>query len=257
MQHHPPEHHQHPHDASPGYKRITEAKFWSSFHFAFAGIVYAARTQSSMRIHFIIAAVVLAATVALRLDRPYVIAIVLVVAFVLALELVNTAVESVVDLLTIAHHPLAKTAKDAAAGAVLVASTAAVIVGYLAFYEGIFGNANRVYTALAQIPANTVFVILAIVIIGTIFAKTLGRRGSALQGGAVSGHAAVAFSIATILSLYYQKPLVALLSYGLALLVAQSRVEAQIHDALEVTWGAVLGTLVTLAVYLLIRPHVL
>ena len=78
-----------------------------------------------------------------------------------------------------------------------------------------------------------------------------------MQGGAVSGHAALAFAVATILALYYQKPLVALLSYGLAALVAQSRVEAQIHTAIEVTWGAALGTLVTLAVYLLIRPHVL
>ena len=251
--------HDHPHETGhgPGYKRITESKFWSSFHYAFSGIMYAAKTQPNMRIHLVIAAIVLGATVALKLDRFYVIAIVILIAFVLALELVNTAVEAVVDLLTVAHHPLAKTAKDASAGAVLVGTVAAVVVGYLTFYEGIFAGGNRVYTALAQVPANTVFVILAIVVIGTIFAKALAGRGSALQGGAISGHAALAFAGATILSLYYQRPLVALLAYGLALLVAQSRVEAQIHSALEVSWGAALGVLVTLAVYLAIRPHVL
>lgn len=253
MQH--PQPPQGPHE--PGYKRITESKFWSSFHYAFSGIMYAAKTQSNMRVHLIIAAVVLAAMLVLRLDRFYVIALVILIALVLALELVNTAVEAVVDLLTVAHHPLAKTAKDAAAGAVLVATMAAVVVGYLAFYEGIFAGGNRIYTALAQVPANTVFIVLAIVVIATIFAKAFAGRGSALQGGSVSGHAALAFAVATILALFYQRPLVALLAYALAALVAQSRVEAQIHNTLEVTWGAALGTLVTLAVYLLIRPHVL
>jgi len=256
--HTPPEHHAHPHEPhSPGYKRIAESKFWSSFHHAFSGIIYAAKTQPNMRIHLLIAALVLAATMALRLDRVYVIAIVILIALVLSLELVNTAVESIVDLLTVAHHPLAKTAKDAAAGAVLLASAAAVVVGYLAFYEGLFRGGARVYTAVAQVPANTVFIILAIVVIGTIFAKAFVGRGSALQGGAVSGHSALAFSAATILSLYSQRPLVALLAFGLAALVAQSRVEAQIHNVGEVTWGAILGTAVTVAVYVLVRPHVL
>ena len=248
---------QHPHQPpEPHYKPITESKFWSSFHNAFAGIIYATKTQTNMRLHLIIGALVLAATLVLRLERIYIIAIVILVALVVALELVNTAVEAVVDLLTVAHHPLAKTAKDVAAGAVLVASTAAVVVGYLTFYEGFFAGGWRVYTALSLVPANAVFVILAIVVIGTIFAKAYIGRGSALQGGAISGHAALAFAVATILALFYQKPLVAILAYGLAALVAQSRVEAQIHSTIEVTWGAALGTVVTLALYLLIRPHV-
>ncbi len=240
-----------------GYRRISESKIWRSFHHAFNGIMYAAKTQLNMRLHLVAAALVLGATLALRLDRVYVIAIVIIVAVVVALELLNTAVEALVDLLTVAHHPLAKTAKDASAGAVLVASIAAVIVGYLVFYEGIFSAGPRVYTALASVPANTVFIILAIVAIGTIFAKAYTGRGSALQGGAVSGHSAIAFAMATILALYYQKPLVALLALGLAGLVAQSRVEAGIHSAFEVGWGALLGVLVTLAAYVLIRPHVL
>ncbi|MBV9402395.1 MAG: diacylglycerol kinase [Candidatus Eremiobacteraeota bacterium] len=259
LQQHPPsEHHPHVHEAhGPGYKRITESKFWSSFHHAFSGIIYAAKTQPNMRVHLIIAAAVLIATLALRLERSYVIGIVILIALVLALELVNTAVEAIVDLLTVAHHPLAKTAKDAAAGAVLLATMAAVVVGYLAFYEGIFRSGARVYAALAQVPSNTVLVIVAVVVIGTIIAKALVGRGSALQGGAVSGHSALAFCAATILSLYYQRPLVALLAFGLAALVAQSRVEAQIHNVAEVTWGAILGTAVTLAIYVAIRPHVL
>ena len=106
-------------------------RFWRSFNHAFAGIMYAARTQPNMRAHLIISLLVILAALILRLGRDYVVDLVVIIAVVLALELLNTAVESIVDLLTVTHHPLAKTAKDAAAGAVLVASVAAVVVGYL------------------------------------------------------------------------------------------------------------------------------
>lgn len=239
----------------PHYVRIAETKFWSSFHYAFSGLMYAVRTQPNMRVHLVVAALVLLATLVLRLDRLYVIAIVLTIAMVLALELLNTAVEAVVDLLTVAHHPLAKTAKDAAAGAVLVATIGAVIVGYLVFYQGIQQSGKLVYDALAQVPANVVLVILALVAIATLFAKAWAGRGSPLQGGAVSGHTALAFAAATGIALIFQRPLVAVLGYFIAFLVAQSRVEARIHTAFEVTWGAVLGGLVALAVYLLVHSH--
>lgn len=250
--------HEHkPREAHPerDYVRITETKFWSSFHYAFSGILYAVRTQPNMRVHLVIAALVLVATLLLRLERIYVIAIVITIVIVLALELMNTAIEAVVDLLTVAHHPLAKTAKDAAAGAVLVATIGAVVVGYLAFYQGIQQGGTRVYDAVAQVPANVILIALALAAIGTLFAKAWAGRGSPLQGGAVSGHAALAFAASTGLALFYQRPLVAVLAYFLAFLVAQSRVEARIHSAFEVTWGAILGTLVALAVFLLVRPH--
>jgi diacylglycerol kinase (ATP) len=253
--HQPKDTHQTPHTAEPGYVRITETKFWSSFHYAFAGIMYAVRTQPNMRVHLVIAALVLLATLVLRIERIYIIAVVLTIVVVLALELLNTAIEAVVDLLTVAHHPLAKTAKDAAAGAVLVATIGAVIVGYLVFYHGIQQSGTVVYGALAQVPANVVLVILALVAIATVFAKAWAGRGSPLQGGAVSGHTALAFAASTGIALIFQRPLVAVMAFFIAFLVAQSRVEARIHTAFEVTWGALLGSLVALAVYLFVRTH--
>jgi diacylglycerol kinase (ATP) len=239
-------------------KRITEARLWSSFHYAFAGILYATRTQPNMRIHMILGGAVLLATLYLRLQRVYVVCVIVLVGFVIALELLNTAIESVVDLMTVAHHPLAKIAKDTAAGAVLIASLSAVVVGYLVFYEGITANGNRVYTAVAQAPPNLVFVSLAIVAIATIFAKAYFGRGSPLQGGAVSGHAALGFAGATLIALLAASPLVALIAYFLALLISQSRVEAGIHSPFEVFLGAVLGASLSYGIFLFIRaPHVL
>jgi diacylglycerol kinase (ATP) len=240
----------------PHYLPVERSRFFRSFHHAFEGIIYATRTQRNMRVHFIIAALVLLATLILRLDRAYVIATIGLVALVLSLELVNTAIESIVDLLTVTHHPLAKSAKDAA-GAVLIAAIGAVLAAYLIFYQGLISGEARVFAAVQAVPANVALIVLAVVAIVTIFAKAWIGRGSALQGGAVSGHAALAFAAATLLAVFYQKPLAAILAYFVALLVAQSRVEARIHGPFEVFWGAVLGTLATLAIYVLVRPHVM
>ena len=231
-------------------------RLWRSFNHAFEGIMYATRTQPNMRVHLVAAALVLMASLVLRLDRFYVIALIVLIGMVLALELLNTAIEAMVDLLTVTHHPLAKTAKDAAAGAVLVASIAAVVVGYLVFYEGIINGGQSVFSAVQSVPANTALIVLAVVAIVTVFAKAWVGRGSALHGGAVSGHAALAFAAATMLAFFYQRPLPGLLAYFIAFLVAQSRVEARIHTTMEVLAGGVLGSVAALAIYLLVRPHV-
>ncbi len=220
-----------------------------AFHYAFEGIIYATRTQLNMRIHWVAAALVLAATLYLRLQRPYVIGIVLTVALVLAFELLNTAIEAVVDLLTPTQHPLAKIAKDTAAGAVLVVAFAAVVVGYLTFYEGILAGGNQVYRAALALPANAVFVAMVIVGIVTIVVKARVGHGSALQGGAVSGHAALAFAAATFIALLSKSALLASLALFLAILVTQSRVESGIHSAREVIFGGLLGVAVSYGIW--------
>jgi diacylglycerol kinase (ATP) len=240
----------------PHFLPIDRSPFLRSFHHAFEGIIYATRTQGNMRVHFVIAALVLLATLILRLDRFYVVATLMLVSLVLGFELMNTAIESLVDLLTVTHHPLAKSAKDAAAGAVLIAAIGSALSAYLIFYQGIISSGARVFQAVQSVPANAALIVLVVVAIATVFAKAWVGRGSALQGGAVSGHAALAFAVATILAFFYQKPLAAILAYFAAFLVAQSRVEARIHRPFEVFWGAVLGTLVALAIYVLVRPHV-
>src|SRR5579871_6284834 len=149
---------QHPVDErpkkEPHYLPIERSRLLRSFHHAFEGIIYVTRTQPNMRVHFVIAALVLLGILILRLDRYYVVATITLVALVLSLELMNTAIESLVDLLTVAHHPLAKTAKDAAAGAVLIAAVGAVLAAYLIFYQGIISGGQRVFEAVQSVPAK-------------------------------------------------------------------------------------------------------
>jgi diacylglycerol kinase (ATP) len=240
----------------PKVKRIDGNRLWRSFNHAFDGILYATRSQANMRIHLVAAALVLVATMYLRLERAYVAIIVIIVAIVLAMELMNTAIEAVVDLMTVAHHPLAKIAKDAAAGAVLVVSMASIIVGYLVFYEGIIAEGNRVSDMVKQVPISFTFLTIVVVGLVTILLKaSLGRHGTALQGGAVSGHAALAFSAATLITLLVGGVLVTSLAFFMAFLVAQSRIEGGIHSRWEVLYGAIVGTALTLAIFIVLRVH--
>jgi len=107
--------------------------FWAAFGYAAQGIVYALRTQRNMKIHAAAAVVVIAAAALLNLSWQRWVALLFAIALVMALELVNTALESVVDLASPEIQPLAKAAKDTAAGAVLLAAVFAAITGVIVF----------------------------------------------------------------------------------------------------------------------------
>ncbi len=102
-----------------------------SFRYAFAGLWHALRTQRNMRIHFSIAVGVVVLGMAVGLHRDEWAIIALTVGFVFTAELFNTVIEAIIDLVTEEYHPLAKMAKDVAAGAVLTAAITAVAVGLL------------------------------------------------------------------------------------------------------------------------------
>lgn len=101
----------------------------SSFRYAFAGVRYAFTTQRNFRIHTVIGAIALSLGLFLQVSAVKMAVIGVTVAFVLTLELINTALESVVDLTVQQnYHDLAKIAKDCAAGAVLIGALLALFV---------------------------------------------------------------------------------------------------------------------------------
>lgn len=104
-----------------------------AFACAWDGIAYAARTQRNMKIHFAIAVVAVVLGFVLAIDSASWAVIVLCIACVVAAECFNTALESVVDLVSPQYHDLARHAKDCAAGAVLIFALAAVVVACVIF----------------------------------------------------------------------------------------------------------------------------
>ncbi|SHI32704.1 diacylglycerol kinase family protein [Desulfofundulus thermosubterraneus] len=108
--------------------------FRKSLGYALAGLAYTLRTQPNMRFHFGAALVVVAVALLLGVGVRDLLIILFAIALVVIAEMFNTAVETVVDLYTAKYHPLARVAKDVAAGAVLLAALNSVVVGLLVFY---------------------------------------------------------------------------------------------------------------------------
>lgn len=215
--------------------------------------MYALRTQRNMRLHFAAAATVLVLALFFKLSKLEILILFFTIGLVVAAEMFNTAIETAVNLVTREYHPLAAIAKNVAAGAVLVASVNAVVVGYLLFFDRLGQTVPRVYQRVLEFPPYLTFVATALVVLGVIVGKVSTGSRSLLRGGMPSGHSALAFSAATAVFFLTRNGLVVTLSYGIALLVAQSRIEAGVHSFRETVAGALLGILVTVAVFQLYR----
>ncbi len=108
-------------------------KLVASFRYALQGLWYVLRTQRNAQIHCLAGACALALAAALRVERWEWLVLLLTITLVLAAEGANTAIEAAVDLVTTTHHPLAKVAKDVAAGTVLLCAIASVVIGGVLF----------------------------------------------------------------------------------------------------------------------------
>lgn len=116
---------------------MAKRSFLSSFKFATEGIRYAVTTQVNMKVHVIVAVIVISAATCLHVSSVDWLFLLLAITLVMMAELFNTAIEAVVDLVSLEIHPLAKAAKDTAAGAVLLTAAFAVVVGIVVFYRPI------------------------------------------------------------------------------------------------------------------------
>lgn len=206
-----------------------------------------------MRNHFIAALAVLLMAFFMRVTPIEFALLAISIFFVLFAELINTSVEALVDLVSPGYHPLAKVAKDTAAGAVLMAAIGAAIIGYLILAKYVlplYGKVLSMYGTSSDI--GTVVSVLTVIIV-VIMIKSMTGKGTPFHGGLPSGHAAVAFSIATAVSLNSQDPLISVLSFSMAVMVSHSRLLMRIHSMVEVVFGSFIGAVITLIVLQLFK----
>jgi len=207
------------------------------------------RTQVHMRYHFFTLVAVLLAGLLLNLNADDMLVLIFAITLVIVAEMFNTAIEAVVDMITENYDPSAKLAKDVAAGAVLLASANAVIAGVLIF----FGHTQKIQAKITSEagPDVTKVVVMGIVLLTliVIISKLVSNTGSPWRGGIISGHSAIGFLLAMTIFFTVHNVAASFLAIALAILVAQSRVEAGIHSLREVVLGAVLAILLTSLVY--------
>lgn len=225
-----------------------------SFNYAVTGILMAMKTEKNLRIHYLMSIVVIIFSLFFDFSRLEFMILLFAISLVIVTEMINTAIEKTIDIITKKYHPLAKIAKDISAGAVLISAINAVVVGYLLFFDRLNPIANYVLFKIKSNEIHLTFVAILLVTLLTIGFKAIfyRGRGTHLQGGTVSGHAAISFCIATIISFLANHMLVTTLAFVLAILVGESRIEGRIHSLTEVVYGGILGTLVGILVFQII-----
>jgi diacylglycerol kinase (ATP) len=113
-----------------------------AFRYAFAGLFYLIKTERNAQIHCAIAAIAVALGFWFQIERAEWLALVLIIALVITAEGFNTAIEAAVDLASPGYHPLAKVAKDVAAGSVLLTAMMSLVVGAIIFLPRLWAIAN-------------------------------------------------------------------------------------------------------------------
>ncbi|MFS0839621.1 diacylglycerol kinase family protein [Paenibacillus sp. 1P03SA] len=223
-------------------------RFLRGFRFAYEGIKYAFDTQRNMKFHFVVAFLVFLAAVILGLPHWDVLFLLLAVVLVIMTELINTAVEKAVDLAMPDLHPLAKIAKDTAAGAVLVAALFAVVVGMVVFYGPVDRLLHRAQEAASANMPGMIWTLIALVALVTIVIETrFSDRGKLVRPSLLS---AVLTALATLIAVIAGQTIVTLLSGTLALLALMVLAERK-HRALpSLLLGSVIGVAVTLVAWL-------
>ena len=221
-----------------------------SFNSAIEGFIYVVKTQRNMRLHFLIAILALLLGVYLNLEKLEILLLLVTICFVLLAEMLNTAIEMNTDLISDSFNPMVRIIKDIAAGCVLVASVNAIVVGYLLFFSRpwkihIETGINKIKSS----PWHITLIILILVLFLVILGKVLFHKGTPLRGGMPSGHAAMAFSIWTVICFFTGNHIVAVLAFILAALLARSRLNGGVHTIWEIVAGATLGVLVPVLIF--------
>lgn len=223
-----------------------------SFNYAINGIIVAVRSERNMKIHYAAAIFILFISLFFNFSKIEFILLVFSIALVIITELINTAIEKTIDMVSPGYHKLAEISKDMAAGAVLVAALNSVVVGYILFFDKLEEINNALIFRISTSSMHLTIIAILLVIGLTLGLKIIFKnysKGTHLQGGAVSGHSSLAFCSATIIATTANNTTVSVLAYILALLVAQSRVEGKIHSTFEVIAGGILGSLVGVLIF--------
>ena len=235
-------------------EKIKSRNIADSFNAAIEGFLFVVKTQRNMRIHFLLAVLVLLFGIYLNFTRVELIMLLLTSTIVLITEMINTAMEIVMDYVEASHSQWVKVVKDITAGAVLAASISAVIVGYFLFLRD--NLLYRIFKVemlkLSESDWHISFFIFIVLIAIIITLKAIFGRGKPLRGGMPSGHAAVAFSIWMLVAILSDSTFIVFAVLLLTLMVAQSRIQKKYHTIWEVVIGALLGIFTTLFLYRLL-----
>lgn len=236
--------------------KMKNDNFFEAWGNATNGIIYSATTQRNIRIQLVLAVIVMVLSLFYGLNTAEFLCLLFAVFLVIFAELINTAIETVVDLFVDVYHPKAKISKDVAAGAVVLAACNALVVGYFIFFkeENLKAISDSIFNNMVKSPMHLAFVAIMLVVIAVISMKAgcskKTERGELVKEGFVpSGQSAIAFAALTAVWLNSKDIVTFTLALILSILVVENRVGSNARTKAEIVFGACMGVLIVLLVY--------
>lgn len=236
--------------------KMKNNNFFEAWGNATNGIIYSATTQRNIRIQLVLAVIVMVLSLFYGLNTAEFLCLLFAVFMVIFAELINTAIETVVDLFVDVYHPKAKISKDVAAGAVVLAACNALVVGYFIFFkeENLKAISDSIFNNMVKSPMHLAFVAIMLVVIAVISMKAgcskKTERGELVKEGFVpSGQSAIAFAVLTAIWLNSKDIVTFTLALILSILVVENRVGSNARTKAEIVFGACMGVLIVLLIY--------
>lgn len=236
--------------------KMKKDNFFEAWGNATNGIIYSATTQRNIRIQLVLAVIVMVLSLFYGLNTAEFLCLLFAVFMVIFAELINTAIETVVDLFVDVYHPKAKISKDVAAGAVVLAACNALVVGYFIFFkeENLKAISDSIFNNMVKSPMHLAFVAIMLVVIAVISMKAgcskKTERGELVKEGFVpSGQSAIAFAALTAIWLNSKDIVTFTLALILSILVVENRVGSNARTKAEIVFGACMGVLIVLLIY--------
>ena len=236
--------------------KMKNDNFFEAWGNATNGIIYSATTQRNIRIQLVLAVIVMVLSLFYGLNTAELLCLLFAVFLVIFAELINTAIETVVDLFVDVYHPKAKISKDVAAGAVVLAACNALVVGYFIFFkeENLKAISDSIFNNMVKSPMHLAFVAIMLVVIAVISMKAgcskKTERGELVKEGFVpSGQSAIAFAALTAIWLNSKDIVTFTLALILSILVVENRVGSNARTKAEIVFGACMGVLIVLLIY--------
>ena len=236
--------------------KMKNDNFFEAWGNATNGIIYSATTQRNIRIQLVLAVIVMVLSLFYGLNTAEFLCLLFAVFLVIFAELINAAIETVVDLFVDVYHPKAEISKDVAAGAVVLAACNALVVGYFIFFkeENLKAISDSIFNNMVKSPMHLAFVAIMLVVIAVISMKAgcskKTERGELVKEGFVpSGQSAIAFAALTAIWLNSKDIVTFTLALILSILVVENRVGSNARTKAEIVFGACMGVLIVLLIY--------
>ncbi len=239
-------------------KQIKNKTFYSALGHAIDGIIRAFKTERNLRIDYIIGLTVFICSLFFDFTKTEFACICLTIGFVIFAEMINSAVEYIVDLVTDKYDDRAKAAKDIAAGCVLIASGVSVIVAYFLFEDKLFNATTHIISSILSSRLHILLTILFAIVLLVVILKGFFCKTDEFSKSHPSLRVALAFGITTYAYLITKSLFVGGVTFLLSVIIAQMKVQNSKVRPFYLLFSALLGILIVVVIYqiVLLAPSI-